>query len=74
MGLPGPPALFVIYIGLAPGLTLRAMDPTLGRVLNEIHTRSAAAGAGETGAPAVTGVSQTAMALRMPTAAPRLAR
>ena len=28
-----PLAVLVLYIGLAPGLTLRAMDPTLNRVL-----------------------------------------
>jgi hypothetical protein len=32
----------VVYIGLAPGLTLRAIDPTLTRVLGELRTRSAA--------------------------------
>jgi NADH-quinone oxidoreductase subunit M len=35
-----PLAALVIYIGLAPGLTLRAMDPTLGRVLAEFNGRS----------------------------------
>jgi NADH-quinone oxidoreductase subunit M len=38
-----PLAVLVIYIGLAPGLTLRAMDPTLARVLGEFRTRSAVA-------------------------------
>ena len=37
-----PLAVLVVYIGLAPGLTLRAIDPTLTRVLGELHTRSAA--------------------------------
>ena len=38
-----PLAALVIYIGLAPGLTLRAMDPTLTRVLDEFRKRSAVA-------------------------------
>jgi len=38
-----PLAVLVIYIGLAPGLTLRAMDPTLTRVLDEFRKRSAVA-------------------------------
>ncbi len=38
-----PLAILVLYLGLAPGLTLRAMDPTLGRVLAEFHSRSAVA-------------------------------
>jgi len=38
-----PLAVLVIYIGLAPGLTLRAMDPTLARVLGEFRKRSAVA-------------------------------
>jgi NADH-quinone oxidoreductase subunit M len=37
-----PLAVLVFYIGLAPGLTLRAIDPTLGRVLGEFSTRSTA--------------------------------
>jgi NADH-quinone oxidoreductase subunit M len=37
-----PLAILVVYIGLAPGLTLRAIDPTLTRVLGEVRTRSAA--------------------------------
>jgi NADH-quinone oxidoreductase subunit M len=37
-----PLAVLVVYIGLAPGLTLRAIDPTLTRVLGEIRTRSEA--------------------------------
>ena len=37
-----PLAILVVYIGLAPGLTLRAIDPTLTRVLGELRTRSAA--------------------------------
>ena len=37
-----PLAVLVVYIGLAPGLTLRAIDPTLTRVLSEFRTRSAA--------------------------------
>jgi NADH-quinone oxidoreductase subunit M len=37
-----PLAVLVFYIGLAPGLTLRAIDPTLTRTLGELHTRSAA--------------------------------
>ena len=35
--------MLVIYIGLAPGLTLRAMDPTLGRVLDEFRRPGAVA-------------------------------
>jgi NADH-quinone oxidoreductase subunit M len=47
-----PLAVLVIYIGLAPGLTLRAMDPTLTRVLDEFRRRSAvAAAAAEVAAP-----------------------
>jgi NADH-quinone oxidoreductase subunit M len=38
-----PLAILVIYIGLAPGLTLRAMDPTLTRVLKEFQRGSTAA-------------------------------
>ena len=38
-----PLAVLVVYIGLAPGLTLRAMDPTLTRVLDEFRKRSAVA-------------------------------
>jgi len=38
-----PLAILVIYIGLAPGLTLRAMDPTLIRVLDEFRRRSTVA-------------------------------
>jgi NADH-quinone oxidoreductase subunit M len=38
-----PLAILVIYIGLAPGLTLRAMDPTLTQILKDFHTRAAAA-------------------------------
>jgi len=38
-----PLAILVIYIGLAPGLTLRAMDPTLTRVLDEFRRRSTVA-------------------------------
>jgi NADH-quinone oxidoreductase subunit M len=38
-----PLAVLVIYIGLAPGLTLRAMDPTLTRVLAEFRRHSAVA-------------------------------
>lgn len=34
-----PLAVLVLYIGLAPGLTLRAMNPTLTRVLQEFSTR-----------------------------------
>jgi NADH-quinone oxidoreductase subunit M len=41
-----PLAVLVIYIGLAPGLTLRAMDPTLARVLDEFRRRSAVAAVG----------------------------
>ena len=37
-----PLAVLVVYIGLAPGLTLRAIDPTLTRVLGEFRTRSVA--------------------------------
>jgi|GEM_PF-2354606 NADH-quinone oxidoreductase subunit M len=36
-----PLAILVIYIGLSPGLTLKAMDPTLNRVLKESHSRIA---------------------------------
>ncbi len=35
-----PLAALVIYIGLAPTLTLRAMDPTLNRVLSEVGGRT----------------------------------
>jgi NADH-quinone oxidoreductase subunit M len=38
-----PLAVLVVYIGLAPGLTLRAMDPTLTRVLKEFQRGSTAA-------------------------------
>jgi NADH-quinone oxidoreductase subunit M len=38
-----PLAILVLYIGLAPGLTLKAMDPTLTRVLDEFHKRSTVA-------------------------------
>jgi NADH-quinone oxidoreductase subunit M len=38
-----PLAVLVLYIGLAPGLTLRAMDPTLGRVLQEVRRGAATA-------------------------------
>jgi NADH-quinone oxidoreductase subunit M len=38
-----PLAVLVIYIGLAPGLTLRAMDPTLGRILADFSRPRAAA-------------------------------
>ena len=41
-----PLAVLVIYIGLAPGLTLRSIDPTLGRVLTEVRSRAGAAEAG----------------------------
>ncbi|MFZ3045891.1 MAG: NADH-quinone oxidoreductase subunit M [Desulfatirhabdiaceae bacterium] len=34
-----PLAILVFYIGLSPGLTLKAMDPTLKRVLKEFHNR-----------------------------------
>ncbi|MBI4799754.1 MAG: NADH-quinone oxidoreductase subunit M [Desulfarculus sp.] len=35
-----PLAILVFYLGLALGLTLRAMDPTLNRVLDEFRSRS----------------------------------
>jgi NADH-quinone oxidoreductase subunit M len=35
-----PLAILVIYLGLAPGLALRAIDPTLARVLGEFSSRS----------------------------------
>lgn len=35
-----PLAILVVYIGLAPGLTLRAMDPSLDRVLKEFQRGS----------------------------------
>jgi NADH-quinone oxidoreductase subunit M len=38
-----PLAILVVYLGLAPGLALRAIDPTLERVLAEFHTRSGVA-------------------------------
>lgn len=34
-----PLAILVFYIGLSPGLTLKAMDPTLKRILTEFHSR-----------------------------------
>jgi NADH-quinone oxidoreductase subunit M len=34
-----PLAILVIYIGLAPSLTLRSIDPTLNRVLTELNSR-----------------------------------
>jgi NADH-quinone oxidoreductase subunit M len=46
-----PLAVLVIYIGLAPGLTLRAMDPTLGRVLAEFRRPGAVAAVTEPAAP-----------------------
>jgi NADH-quinone oxidoreductase subunit M len=47
-----PLAVLVIYIGLAPGLTLRAMDPTLTRVLDELRRRpTVAAAPAEAAAP-----------------------
>jgi NADH-quinone oxidoreductase subunit M len=66
-----PLAVLVIYIGLAPGLTLRAMDPTLNRVLNEFKIRSAAAGAQ---APTAAEAPHNAMARQAPPAAPGLPR
>jgi len=36
-----PLALLVFYIGLAPGLTLRAIDPTLKKLLTEFSARQA---------------------------------
>lgn len=36
-----PLAALVLYIGLAPGLTLRAMDPTLGHLLKDVNSRAA---------------------------------
>jgi NADH-quinone oxidoreductase subunit M len=38
-----PLAVLVIYIGLAPGLTLRTIDPTLTRVLDGFHSRAVVA-------------------------------
>jgi NADH-quinone oxidoreductase subunit M len=38
-----PLAVLVVYIGLAPGLTLKAMEPTLTRVLSELRQGSGAA-------------------------------
>lgn len=36
-----PLAVLVLYIGLAPGLTLRAIDPTLSNLLSNFSARSA---------------------------------
>jgi len=36
-----PLALLVLYIGLAPTLALKAIDPTLMRVLDQVHQRPA---------------------------------
>lgn len=36
-----PLAVLVLYIGLAPGLVLKAIDPTLNRVLDEMKGRTA---------------------------------
>jgi NADH-quinone oxidoreductase subunit M len=38
-----PLAVLVIYIGLAPGLTLRSITPTLTRVLTEVRSRAVTA-------------------------------
>jgi NADH-quinone oxidoreductase subunit M len=54
-----PLAVLVIYIGLAPGLTLKAMDPTLGRVLAEFQRPGAVAVVAE---PARAGLMSTANA------------
>ena len=35
-----PLAILVLYIGLAPGLTLRSIDPTLNRVLLEFRSKT----------------------------------
>jgi NADH-quinone oxidoreductase subunit M len=49
-----PLAVLVVYIGLAPGLTLKAMDPTLTRVLEEFGKRAAVTAASvETAAPSL---------------------
>ncbi len=41
-----PLAVLVLYLGLAPGLALRAMDPTLQRVLGEVARGAIVAQAG----------------------------
>ena len=48
-----PLAALVLYIGLAPGLTLRAMDPTLGRVLTEFRAGLARLEPNPSSAPAL---------------------
>lgn len=55
-----PLAVLVVYIGLAPGLALRAMDPTLTRVLDELRRRPAAAvSPAEAAAPPAGGMATT---------------
>jgi NADH-quinone oxidoreductase subunit M len=51
-----PLAVLVIYIGLAPGLTLQSIDPTLTRVLTEVRSR---AGAAEAAWPQAAWLSRT---------------
>jgi NADH-quinone oxidoreductase subunit M len=60
-----PLAALVVYIGLAPGLTLKAMDPTLNRVLTEFNSRSKLA----VPAPALDKSGQTDLAVLLGKAA-----
>jgi NADH-quinone oxidoreductase subunit M len=52
-----PLAVLVIYIGLAPGLTLRSITPTLTRVLTEVRSRAVTA---EAALPQANWLSQAA--------------
>ena len=58
-----PLAVLVVYIGLAPGLTLRAIDPTLTRVLGEFRTRSVAVASAPGNRPMMELMPQTIAAL-----------
>jgi NADH-quinone oxidoreductase subunit M len=68
-----PLAVLVIYIGLAPGLTLRAMDPTLTRILDEFRRRSTTVTA-ETAAPPPGWIVTTRTAIPPSVPAPVLPR
>ncbi|WP_028323632.1 complex I subunit 4 family protein [Desulfatirhabdium butyrativorans] len=52
-----PLAILVFYIGLAPGLTLKAIDPTLNRVIAEFQTQKVQSAEAVLGAKAAAMVS-----------------